>query len=257
MSEGALNDEAGVGEGSDDAVRAGLSRRGVMVLAAKAGTAAAAVAWVAPRLETVAYAAGAQGSPCPNPNNPACNTTTSSSSSTTAPPTVTCGVDPRAIQLGDKPRFFGTGWKAASTVKVVLVGSRTLGEVTVKPDGTFDARFEVVRSVTPGTYRVEFVGFDADGRSVRCFETLVVNARVTPQGSTTTVAGGGTGGQGGQGGQGAQNGNGNGGTGGSLPFTGTDPGGLVAVGVGAIVIGRVLYGLRSRLGAREIDITNR
>jgi hypothetical protein len=233
--------------------RPGFSRRQMMTTAAKAGTAVAAVAWVAPHLESVAFAAGRQGSPCPDPGNPECGTTTTSDTTppTTEQPGFTCHVDPREIKPGGKPRFWGTGWKASSRVKVMLVGVRLIGYITVLPDGTFSHNFEVVRSVPPGTYRVEFAGFDAEGRAARCFETLVVSSVVTGQGSTTTTGdpGGGAVGAG----SGSASGSGNG----TLPFTGSDTGGLVALGVGAVVVGRVLYGLRDRLATRDGDATAR
>jgi hypothetical protein len=235
-------------EADPDAASApgGMTRRRAITLAAKTGTAVAAAAWIAPKLESVAFAAGTQGSPCPDPGNPACNTTTSSSP-TTAPKTVTCKVDPNEIKPGDKPRFFGSGWKPASKVKVVLVGVATIGEITVRADGTFSETLEVVRSIPSGTYRVEFAGFDAEGRAVRCFEQLVVSSGTGEQGSTSTSGGEGTG----------SNSSGSSSGSGELPFTGSDTGALVALGVGAVVVGRVLYGLRDRLAARDGDATKR
>ena len=240
--QGELDDRAG----SDAGTRRGLSRRQAITVAAKAGTAVAAAALVAPRLESVAFAAGAQGSPCPDPGNPDCGPTTSSSSTTSTGRHLTCLVDPREIRPGGKPRFAGTGWKASSRVKLMLVGVRVIGYVTVRPDGTFSRHFEVVRAVPPGHYRVEFVGFDADGRSVRCFEPLVVSV-VSSQSTPTTAGGSGVG----------SGSSGSGDPGGTLPFTGSDTGGLVALGVGAVVVGRVLYGLRDRLAARDGDATTR
>jgi hypothetical protein len=251
--QGELDEGAGAHPGDSvaagDAPSSGLSRRQAITFAAKAGTAVAAVAWVAPRLESVAVAAGSQGSPCPDPGNPNCGTTTTGGSTTSTGPHVTGVVDPTEIRPGGSPRFFGSGWKASSTVKIVLVGVRVLGHVSVRPDGTFSIRIQVPPSVPPGHYRVEFVGFDADGRSVRCFEPLVISV-VSSQGSTTTASGGGGVGSG-------SAGSGQGDPGGTLPFTGSDAGGLVALGVGAVVVGRVLYGLRDRLAGRDGDATTR
>lgn len=228
--------------GADVTSAGGMSRRRAITIAAKTGTAVAAAAWITPKLESVAFAAGTQGSPCPNPGDPGCNTTTSSS--TSVPKTVTCNVDPKEVKPGGKPRLFGSGWKPASKVKVVLVGNAQLGEITVRPDGTFSERLEVFASVPAGTYRIEFAGFDADGRAVRCFAQLVVSAGTGTQGSTTTSGGEGTGSNSGSGS-------------GDLPFTGSDSGALVALGVGAVVVGRVLYGLRDRLATRDGDATQR
>src|SRR4051812_15401306 len=122
MSEGGL-------DGESRTVGQGLSRRRLMMGAAKGGTAVAAAVWIAPHLESVAFAAGSQGSPCPDPGNPVCGPT-SSTSPTTGGTGVTCGVDPKVVEQGNRVRFFGTGWKASSRVKVVLVGQRVIGQIT-------------------------------------------------------------------------------------------------------------------------------
>jgi hypothetical protein len=226
--------------------RGRVTRRALMTGAAKAGVAAGAVVWVAPHFERVAHAATAAGSPPPS-------TTTSTTTGGVGGQGVTCNIDPTALAVTDLPfrmRLFGTHWAASALITVTLVGGQVLAHITTAPDGSFDVRINVPGGITPGTYQVECDGVDLKGDRVTCFDTFSVTGSLpttsTTPGSTTpgsTASGQGDGGGGGGGGGGGNNNGGNG----SLPFTGDDTRMIVLVGAGAVVVGRALYGLRTRL----------
>lgn len=227
--------------------RTHLTRRDLVKGAAKVGAAGAAVAWVAPKFESVAYAAGTTGSPI--------STTTSSSTSTTeggTPNTPTCVVDPKVVRfaLPFRIRLIGTLWAPTSRVSVTLVGVRNLGSITTNPDGSFDTRLEVPAGVASGQYQIEFSGFDQQGQPHRCFTALEISGTTDGQGGTTTSTATGSGGVGDQGAGTGQPGSTDDGT---LPFTGTDSRTLLLIGTGAVVAGRSLYALRSRIAAASAD----
>jgi hypothetical protein len=248
-----------------------VTRRRAVVLTAKAVPAVAVVAWAAPRFETVAGAAGTgtgtdpvvttagtgtgtgtAGSPCPDPDAPSCeeNTTTTRPG---ASQRVSCRIEPEEAAAGQTVRASGEGYEASSTVEVRIPGVGRLGESAVQPNGTFARNFTVPQ-IEPGSYRIEVVGTDADGHPVRCFNDLTVVTRTTGGGSTTTNGTGtGTGGSGNgnSGNGGADNGGAGNGDGGSLPFTGSDSTNLLWLGAGALVAGRLLYGVRERLAERD------
>ena len=217
-----------------------FTRREVVSGAAKAGAAGAALLWVAPKFQDVAYASGGTTS--------AASSTTSSSTATTISGQggVECRVDPKVLtHVPWNIRVIGSGWAASSSVHVTLVGHKDLGHVTAGPNGKFDTRVaEAITSATPqGKYRIEFSGFDSKGVSKRCFVDFELNLSSTGgQGSTTasTRAGSSSGA-----GSGSQSGSGNGS--GSLPLTGDNSTPLILLGAGALVAGRSIYALRNRL----------
>ncbi len=239
-----------------------VTRRDVVKGAAKVGAAGIAIAWIAPKFESVAYAADSTGSPTP---------TSSSSTSTTDEDNgehPTCEVDPKVLRaprvLPFRIRVIGTRWAPSSKVTVSLVGVKVLGTITTQPNGAFDTRVEVPAGVKDGKYEIEMTGFDAKGKRHQCFEDFRI--AVGGSGETTTTAedpdtdsksGSGVGSASGSG-SGSGNGsavgsNGAGQASGTLPFTGTDSRTLLLVGAGAVVAGRSLYGLRNRIATASAD----
>lgn len=244
-----------------------VTRRRAMVWTAKAGSAVAVGAWVAPKFTSIASAeegtgtgtgtedpqgtgtgTGTAGSPCPNPDNPDCPDT----SSTTSRPNVRfvgCDVQPGEIAPGGSVEVSGQGYKASSNVEVRLIGIGKLGDAAVQPNGTFARSFVVASSVPVGEYRVEVRGHNENGKEERCFSNLRVLTNGTSGGTTTTTDGSGSSGSGG-----TNNGAGSSGSGsddGPLPFTGSDTTNLVALGAGALILGRLLYEVRERLAERD------
>ena len=217
-----------------------LTRRDVVKGAAKVGVAGAAIAWVAPKFDSVAYAAGSTGSPPPDTS-----TTTTTGGGTGDE--VTCRVDPIVLAVSRLPfriRVIGTHWAPSSKVRIVIVGSRLLGIITTQPNGSFDTRVEVPDSMRAGKYRIEMAGFDAKGKAHRCFRDFELSdGRLNSQGGTTSTTS--------SGGKPGSNGTGNGS--GTLPNTGSDSRTLLLVGAGAVVAGRSLYALRNRLATASAD----
>ncbi len=97
----------------------GLSRRDVVKGAAKVGVAGAAVAFVAPKFEGVAFAASKTGSPLPT------TTTGGATTSSTAAGGPT-GALAQALfhtdQLPEVVQASGFGWAPNSTIVITMVG---------------------------------------------------------------------------------------------------------------------------------------
>lgn len=251
-----------------------VTRRKAVVWSARAGAAVAVTAWAAPKFESVAGATGTgtgtgsssapttgsattdppvttagtgtgtAGSPCPDPDAPSCNEETT----TTRPGAgrrVRCSVNPEEVRPGGSVEFSGEGWKSSSTVTIFVVGHGKLGEAAVQPNGSFSRKLNIPQ-LAPGSFRVKVLGADAEGNEAQCFEDITVNRQGgTGTGPATTDPGNGN----------AGNGSGNpgsgGGNNGSLPFTGSDSTNLLALGAGALIVGRLLYGVRERIAERD------
>ena len=259
-----------------------VTRRKAVVWSARAGAAVAVTAWAAPKFEAVAGATetgtgtgtgstsappttgpastdppvttagtgtGTAGSPCPDPDAPSCNEETT----TTRPGAgrrVRCNVNPEEVRPGGTVEFSGEGWKSSSTVTIFIVGHGKLGEASVQPDGSFSRKLAIPR-LAPGSYRTKVLGSDADGNEAQCFDDITVNRQGgTGTGPATTDPSNGTSGNGG-----SDNGSGNSASGGddngALPFTGSDSTNLLALGAGALIVGRLLYGVRERIAERD------
>ncbi len=258
-----------------------VTRRKAVVWSARAGAVVAVGAWAAPKFElagatgtgtgtgtgsttipptnppttdptvtTAGTGTGTAGSPCPDPDAPACNEETT----TTRPGAgkrVSCSVEPEEVRPNAKATFRGEGWESSSTVIIKIVGFGKIGEAAVQPNGSFE-RSLTIPDLANGNYRAEVVGSDAEGDEARCFDDMTVNRQGgTGTGSVTT--GGGNSGSGGS----DNNGSGSAGSGGgTLPFTGSDSTNLLALGAGALVVGRVLYGVRERLAERDAALAD-
>lgn len=226
-----------------------ITRRDVVKGAAKVSFAGAAIAWAAPKFDSVAYAADSTGSPPPDTSS----TSTTGGGGGDDPE---CRVDPRVIVRSRLPfriRVIGSKWAPSSQVRVTIVGVRNLGTVTTNANGSFDTRVEVPFSVTAGKYRIEMSGYDNKGNSYRCFRDFEVTDSTTGgQGSTSTARTETTR-------DGSNTASGNGGNSGSgdgngtLPETGSDSRTLLLVGAGAVVAGRSLYALRNRIANASAD----
>jgi LPXTG-motif cell wall-anchored protein len=220
--------------------------------AAKVGVAGAAIAWAAPRFDSVAYAADNTGSPE--------ETTTTGESTTTIGGSgePTCRIDPEVLNLSRLPfrlRVIGSRWAPSSKVNVTLVGVRLLGVVTTNPSGAFDTRVEIPASVPAGVYQVEFSGYLPNGERFRCFRRFEISPNGGAQGGTSTTGSSATT-SGGNSNSGTGNASGNGASGsgsGNLPETGSDSRTLLLVGAGAVVAGRSLYALRHRIANATAD----
>ncbi len=229
-----------------------ITRRDVVKGAAKVSVAGAAIAWAAPKFDSVAYAADTTGSPPPD-------TSTTSTTGGGGGDDPECRIDPRVIVRSRLPfriRVIGSKWAPSSQVRVTIVGVRNLGTVTTNANGAFDTRVEVPFSVTAGKYRIEMSGYDNKGNRYRCFRDFEVTDSTGGQGTTstggsdTTIDGSNTSsGNGGNSGSGSGNGNGSG----TLPETGSDSRTLLLVGAGAVVAGRSLYALRNRIANASAD----
>jgi hypothetical protein len=240
-----------------------VTRRKAMVWTAKAGSAVAVGAWVAPKFETLAFAegtgtgtgtddttgtgtgTGTAGSPCPNPDDPNCPDSSTTTSRPGAVAFVSCRVTPNETAPGQQVEVSGEGYKASGNVEVRLIGIGKLGDAAVQPDGTFARRFTIARSVPAGDFRVEVRGHNENGKEERCFSNLKVLTNGTSGGTTTTT----TDGSGNSGSGGSDNNSGS--DEGPLPFTGSDTTSLVAIGAGALILGRLLYEVRERLAERD------
>jgi hypothetical protein len=210
-----------------------LSRRDLARVAAKVGVAGAGVAWVAPRFETVAYAASSAGSPQP--------TTTSGSVPVSIQGGPTCFVSPQSV-AGDPPysvRVNGSGWAPSSRIVMTLVGVRVVATITTRPDGSYNLIVGIDGPIAPGRYQIEFAGFDPNGNADRCFHAFAVTA---PTATTQSVPATAT-----TGGGGGPKPPANGGGGGGEQFSGADTRTLLLLGTGAVVVGRMLYSLRNRM----------
>lgn len=226
-----------------------FTRRDVVKGAAKVSVAGAAIAWVAPKFDSVAYAADSTGSPPPDTSS----TSTTGGGSGDEPE---CRVDPRVLSRSRLPfriRVIGSKWAPSSQVSVTIVGVRNLGTVTTNANGSFDTRVEVPFSVKAGQYRIEMSGYDNKGNKFRCFRDFEITDSDTGEQGSSTTGGSETTRDGrntasGNGGN-AGSGNGNG----TLPETGSDSRTLLLVGAGAVVAGRSLYALRNRIANASAD----
>jgi hypothetical protein len=231
----------------------GLSRRDLVKRGAKAGVAGAAVVWIAPHFEDVAYAAGSTGSPPPG-------TSTTTRKHQPAPEYPTCLGDPRVLfELPHSIHVWGSGWAPSSKITVTLVGVKNLGTITVAPNGKFDAHFTLPAGLhADQLYRISFSGYGKNGHPYKCGVAIFVDQRCKGAVLTKKVTGKGnpvdpkSGKKGSSvlSGGGANNGGDPGGGGsGALPFTGADSRSLVLIGAGALIAGKTLYSLRNRVAA--------
>lgn len=80
------------------------------------------------------------------------------------------------LEQGGWVRVRGTGYEPGSTVDVWVLGTgQSLGDVTVGPDGSFDALLPLT-GVLPGTITLQANGLAADGSDVRTSVRAVVTA---------------------------------------------------------------------------------
>ncbi len=225
-----------------------LSRRDLAKRAAKVGAAGAVAVWVAPHFEDVAYAAGSTGSPPPE-------TTTTSKGHKPGPEYPTCQGDPRVFfSLPHSIHVWGSGWAPSSKITVTLVGVKTLGTITVGPNGKFDATFTIPAGLhADQLYRISFSGYGKNGHPYKCGVAIFIDQRCkgavgVPLTKKPTHNGPGARSESGHRGQGAPLAADPPG-GGSLPFSGADSRSLVLLGAGALIAGKTLYSLRNRVAA--------
>jgi hypothetical protein len=230
-----------------------LSRRDLVKRAAKTGAAGAAVVWIAPHFEDVAYAAGSTGSPPPE------TSTTSKGGHPRGTPYPTCLGDPRVFfDLPHSIHVWGSNWAPSGKITVTLVGVKSFGTITVGANGKFDARFTLPAGLhADQLYRVSFSGYGKNGHPYKCGVAIFIDQRckgavltkkITGKGHPIDPKGGHKGGlvptalgKGGDPGSGSGSG--------ALPFTGADSRSLVLVGAGALIAGKTLYSLRNRVAA--------
>jgi hypothetical protein len=200
-----------------------FSRRDLAKGAAKVGAAGAAVVFIAPHFEDIAYAAGSTGSPPPE-------TTTTVKGHPHPPDHPSCQGDPRVFfNLPHSMHVWGTGWAPSSKITVTLVGVKVLGTITVKPNGTFDHTFTIPAGLhADQLYRLSFSGRSKNGHPWKCGVAIFIDQKC----------------------KGAVAGRPQAKSGSAL---GVDTRSLVLVGAGAVVAGKSLYSLRNRVAAAEGD----
>jgi hypothetical protein len=223
-----------------------LSRRDLAKRAAKVGAAGAVAVWVVPHFEDVAYAAGSSGSPPPT-------STPTTKGHRPAPEYPTCQGDPRVFfNIPHSIHVWGSGWAPSSKITATLVGVKTLGTITVKPNGTFDANFTVPAGLfADRLYRISFSGYGKNGHPYKCGVAIFIDQKcmgAIAQKVPTKKPGNLTGPASGPSRS----------SGSAVPAAGTDTRSLVLLGAGALVAGKTLYSLRNRVAAAaDGDLTLR
>jgi len=225
----------------------GLSRRDFTKRVAGGSAAAMGVAWAAPKITTIRYAAKAKaGSPPPT-----------STTTTTSVPIGQLGHIALSVNspcVGDTIRVAADGFAPGTAVTLEIdSAAHTLGVTTASGTGSINVDVLLPTSGPTGAHTLKAVGVQTGGRTLTLSAPITIKTEAecavgsngttsttapgtvtTTPGSTTPVTIGGK--QGGGGPLGS----------GSLAFTGTDAIDLALVGGAAALGGRMLYGLARR-----------
>lgn len=230
----------------------GLSRRDFTKRVAGGSAAAMGVAWAAPKITTIRYAAKAKaGSPPPT------STTTTTSVPVGQLGHITISVNSPCV--GDTIRVSADGFAPGTAVTLEIdSAAHTLGVTTASGTGSINVDVVMPKAGPTGAHTLKAVGVQTGGRTLTLSAPITIKTEaecaVGPNGTTSTIAPGTvttTPGSTTPGSTtpvtigGKQEGGGPLGSG-SLAFTGTDAIDLALVGGAAALGGRMLYGLARR-----------
>ncbi len=239
----------------------GMSRRDFTAKVGVSSAAAVGIAWAAPNIRTIKFAAKAVvGSPPPT------STTTSTSTSTTVPIGALGGkisISSSSPCIGETLRVNASGFAPKTAVTLQLdSAANSLGVATADSKGRIEVALRIPSDAPTGPHTLMAVGVQTGGRTLTLTTTVQIKTaaqcEVGPEGSTSTTSAPGnpsttpttattsttattptTTSTSAKGGPGVQHIGGEG----ALAFTGTDAIDLALVGAAATVGGRLLYGL--------------